>query len=61
MHLSIDGYLGCFNILAIINNAAVNIGMYVYFQISGGFFCFVLFSSGKFPKVELLDHMIIYL
>ena len=51
--LSIDGHLGCFHVLAIVNNAAVNIGVHISVQIS------VLFSSGKYPGVELLDHMVV--
>ena len=29
IHSSVDGYLGCFYVLAIINSAAMNIGVHV--------------------------------
>ena len=45
--LSVDGHLGCFLILAIVNNAAVNIRVHVSFQIS----VFVLFRYT--PKSEI--------
>ena len=53
IHSSVDGYLDCFCILAVINNAAVNTEVHISFQIS------VLFSLSKYPVVELLGHMII--
>ena len=52
-HLSVDGHLGCFHILAIVNNAAVNTGAHVSFQISGFFF-----FSHIYPGVELLSHIV---
>ena len=31
IHLSVDGHLACFHVLAVVNSAAVNTGMYVSF------------------------------
>ena len=39
IHLSINGHLGCFHILAIVNSATVNLRVHISFQIGA----FVLF------------------
>ena len=32
-HLPVDGYLGCFHVLAIVNSAEINIGVHVSLSI----------------------------
>ena len=44
IHSSVDGHLGCFHVLAIVNSAAMNIGVYVSFQIR------VFVFSGYMPR-----------
>ena len=43
IHSSVNGHLGCFHVLAIVNSAAVNIGVHVS--------CSVLTSSGYMPRI----------
>ena len=42
IHSSVDGHLGCFHVLAIVNSAAMNNGMHVSLSI--------LVSSGYMPR-----------
>ena len=45
IHSSVSGHLGCFHVLAIVNSAAVNIGVHVSFLI--------IVLSGYMPRSEI--------
>ena len=53
LYSSVDGHFGCFHVMAVINNTAVNMRVQRSLQGSG----FV--SFGYMPKVRLLNHMLI--
>ena len=56
MHSSAYGHLDCFHTLAIVNNAAINTGEHVFFQISVfGFFGYIP-RSGITVAEELNRH-----
>ena len=46
-HLSVDGHLGCFPVLAIVNSAAMNNEIHVSFS--------VLVSSGYMPRSGIAE------
>ena len=45
IHLSVDGHRGCFQVLAIVNSAAMNVGVHVSFSI--------LIASGYMPSSRI--------
>ena len=53
IHSSIDGRLGCFHLLATVNNPAMNICVQLPPPDS------ILISGGIYPEVGLLDYVVI--
>ena len=55
IHSLVDRCRGCFHFLAVVSRAAKDTGVHVPSGIS------VVFSSDKYPVVELLDHRVVLL
>ena len=53
IHSAIHGHLGCFHVLANVDNAAVSMGCIYLFELV------ILFPLDKYPGVEFLDHMVV--
>ena len=53
IHSSVDGHLGCFSVLATVNNAVVNVWLHISFELV------FLSSLDKYPEPELLDHRVV--
>ena len=51
LHSSVDGRLGCFHILAVVNNASVNSGIHVSFS--------VLVSSGYMSRSGIAGSFVV--
>ena len=52
IHSSVDKHLGCFCVLATVNNVVMNMGVHVSFGLLG------VFLKNKYPGAELMGHIV---
>ena len=57
IHSSVDGYLGCFNVLAIVNSAAVNLGNRIIFLNFSKWCVTLLYHSVQFSRSVMSDSL----
>ena len=54
IHSSVDGHLGCFHVLVIVNSAAMDTEMHISFKIR------VFISSGNMPRSRIARSMVTF-
>ena len=51
IHLSADGHLGCFHVLAVVNSAAINIGVHMFLSILVSSVCMASWKRSIFIPI----------
>ena len=59
IYASVNGHMGCFHILVIVNNAAIKLGLQIFLWHPTFFDTLFSIPFVIYPEVELLDHMVI--